>query len=77
MHLLTVPFVALHGLDDKVTDPTSSVELFKRASSEVKNLHIYEGMVHILTAGQPVEDIQRVFEDISSFVAKVESKKIL
>lgn len=46
---ITVPFLAIHGRDDKVTLPSSSEYLYKESKSvpwTMRDLKIYEGCKH-------------------------------
>ncbi|XP_022743908.1 caffeoylshikimate esterase-like [Durio zibethinus] len=60
---VTLPFIVLHGEDDKVTDPQVSKQLFNAASSKDKTLKLYPGMWHGLLYGEPLENINIVFSD--------------
>ncbi|KAB2063625.1 hypothetical protein ERO13_A10G210500v2 [Gossypium hirsutum] len=61
---VTLPFIVLHGEDDKVTDQQVSIELFKVASSTDKTIKLYPGMWHALLCGEPLENTEIVFADI-------------
>ncbi|XP_012456488.1 caffeoylshikimate esterase [Gossypium raimondii] len=61
---VTLPFIVLHGEDDKVTDQQVSKELFKVASSTDKTIKLYPGMWHGLLCGEPLENTEIVFADI-------------
>jgi caffeoylshikimate esterase len=67
---VTLPFLVLHGEEDKVTDPEVSKALYERASSVDKTIKLYPGMWHGLTAGEPDENIELVFGDIISWLDK-------
>lgn len=45
---LTVPLLAVHGTDDRSTDPTGSRDLVEAASSADKTLHLVDGGLHAL-----------------------------
>ncbi|MCS7239276.1 MAG: lysophospholipase [Thermoguttaceae bacterium] len=60
---VTVPFMVLHGSEDRICIPTGSAELFARASSVDKTFRLYPGLYHDLLhepeAGMVAEDILR------------------
>jgi acylglycerol lipase len=41
-----VPLLIMHGTHDIVTDPNGSRQLYERASSADKTLHLYPGLYH-------------------------------
>jgi acylglycerol lipase len=45
---LRTPLLILHGAADAISSPDGSRDLFERASSKDKTLHVYEGMFHDL-----------------------------
>lgn len=59
-----MPFLVVHGGEDRVTDPSTSRELYKTAASPDKTFKLYPGMWHGLTSGEPIENIDKVFSDI-------------
>ncbi|KAE8670709.1 Ribosomal L29 family protein [Hibiscus syriacus] len=61
---VTIPFIVLHGEDDKVTAPHVSKELYMVASTKDKTMKLYPGMWHGLLYGEPLENIDIVFADI-------------
>ncbi|KAF3577372.1 hypothetical protein DY000_02032631 [Brassica cretica] len=61
---VTMPFVVLHGEDDKVTDKEASKLLYEVASSNDKTLKLYPEMWHSLLFGEPLEKSELVFNDI-------------
>lgn len=61
---VSLPFLVLHGEEDKVTDQKVSKQLFELASSKDKNIKLYQGMWHGLLYGEPEENINIVFKDI-------------
>ncbi|KAL5711135.1 acylglycerol lipase [Ranunculus cassubicifolius] len=65
---VSMPFIIVHGGDDKVTDPSTSKLLFESASSTDKTFKLYPGMWHTLTSGEPIENINLVFSDIVSWL---------
>lgn len=67
---VTLPFLVLHGEDDKVTDKSVSKQLYDVASSSDKTLKLYPGMWHGLLYGEPPENLDIVFSDIISWMEK-------
>ncbi|KAJ0245770.1 Alpha/beta-Hydrolases superfamily protein [Hirschfeldia incana] len=64
LHEVTMPFIVLHGEDDKVTDKEASKLLYEVASSNDKTLKLYPEMWHSLLFGEPLEKSEIVFNDI-------------
>ncbi|CAN6471211.1 unnamed protein product [Victoria cruziana] len=64
LHEVTLPFLVLHGQDDRVTDPSISKLLYESASSTDKTIKLYPGMWHALTYGETPENIKIVFSDV-------------
>uniref|UniRef100_A0A453KFM6 Serine aminopeptidase S33 domain-containing protein n=1 Tax=Aegilops tauschii subsp. strangulata TaxID=200361 RepID=A0A453KFM6_AEGTS len=54
---VSLPFLIVHGGDDKVTDPSVSDLLYRSAVSQDKKLNLYPGMWHALTSGESPENI--------------------
>ncbi|KAK1421269.1 hypothetical protein QVD17_23464 [Tagetes erecta] len=65
---VTIPFLIVHGEDDKVTDPMTSKLLYENASSTDKAFKLYPGMWHALTYGEFPENTDTVFVDIISWI---------
>ncbi|KAJ0102917.1 hypothetical protein Patl1_06237 [Pistacia atlantica] len=65
---VALPFMVLHGEDDRVTDPGVSKQLYNVASSADKTLKLYPGMWHGLLYGEPLENIEIVFRDIINWL---------
>uniref|UniRef100_A0A5B6ZNJ9 Putative caffeoylshikimate esterase-like n=1 Tax=Davidia involucrata TaxID=16924 RepID=A0A5B6ZNJ9_DAVIN len=63
-HQVSLPFLIVHGEDDKVTDPSVSKLLYESASSSDKAFKLYPGMWHALTYGELPENTDTVFSDI-------------
>jgi alpha-beta hydrolase superfamily lysophospholipase len=63
----TFPFLACHALDDKLTHPDGSKELYERAPSLVKDLILYGGMRHEIFNER---DKDRVIDDVLRWVEK-------
>lgn len=59
-----LPFLVIHGGDDKVTDPAVSKLLYETAASSDKTFKLYPGMWHALTYGELPENIEIVFKDV-------------
>ncbi|GAB4854867.1 hypothetical protein Ancab_023453 [Ancistrocladus abbreviatus] len=68
LHEVSLPFLVVHGGDDKVTDPSISKLLYESASSTDKTFKLYPGMWHALTYGELPENIEIVFKDIISWL---------
>lgn len=65
---VSLPFIVVHGGDDKVTDPSISKLLFESASSTDKTFKLYPEMWHALTSGESPENINIVFSDIVNWL---------
>ncbi|RXI09021.1 hypothetical protein DVH24_023165 [Malus domestica] len=65
---VTLPFIILHGEDDKVTDKSVSKQLHDVASSHDKTLKMYPDMWHGLLYGETPKNIEVVFADIISWL---------
>ena len=65
---MSLPFLVLHGEEDKVTDKSVSKQLYDVASSRDKTLKLYPGMWHGLLYGEPLHNINIVFSDIISWL---------
>ncbi|PIA42762.1 hypothetical protein AQUCO_02000308v1, partial [Aquilegia coerulea] len=59
MKSVTVPFLVLHGTADTVTDPLASQDLYNEASSEFKDIKLYDGFLHDLLFEPEREEIGR------------------
>jgi caffeoylshikimate esterase len=64
------PFLIVHGKEDLVTDPNLSQALYEESKSKDKTIHLYEGMWHALTTGEPDENIDRVFYDCIKWIVE-------
>ncbi|PIN03166.1 Lysophospholipase [Handroanthus impetiginosus] len=60
---VSLPFIVLHGEDDKVTDPSVSKLLYQSAGSTDKTFKLYPGMWHSLLCGDLPENLDIVFSD--------------
>lgn len=67
---VSLPFLIVHGGDDKVTDPSVSELLHRSAAtaSQDKTLKLYPGMWHALTSGELPDNIDAVFRDIIAWL---------
>ncbi|XP_008804608.1 monoacylglycerol lipase-like [Phoenix dactylifera] len=45
---VTVPFLALHGTADRVTDPLATEDLYNYATAKCKDIKLYQGFLHDL-----------------------------
>ncbi|KAL1541393.1 acylglycerol lipase [Salvia divinorum] len=61
---VSLPFIVLHGEDDKVTDPSVSKLLYESACSANKTLKLYPDMWHSLSYGELPENLDLVFSDV-------------
>jgi acylglycerol lipase len=68
LHEFRAPFLVLHGKADRVTDPMLSQALYNESPSNDKSIRLYDGMWHALTCGEPNENIDRVFNDIITWI---------
>ncbi|XP_041000397.1 caffeoylshikimate esterase-like [Juglans microcarpa x Juglans regia] len=67
---VSLPFIVLHGDEDRVTDKSVSKLLYDVASSHDKTFKLYPGMWHGLLYGEPPENSDRVFSDIIDWLEK-------
>ncbi|KAJ8759887.1 hypothetical protein K2173_009988 [Erythroxylum novogranatense] len=65
---VSLPFILLHGEEDRVTDKSVSKQLFTVASSPDKTIKMYPEMWHGLLYGEPKENSDVVFSDIISWL---------
>jgi acylglycerol lipase len=65
---VSLPFLIVHGGEDKVTDPSVSKLLYETASSSDKTFKLYPGMWHSLTYGELPENTDIVFSDIINWL---------
>ncbi|KAL2621134.1 hypothetical protein R1flu_001339 [Riccia fluitans] len=65
-----LPFLCLHGEADTVTDPEVSKSLYNESISLDKSLKLYPGMWHGLTTGEPDQNVEIVFRDITEWLDK-------
>ncbi|CAL5322423.1 unnamed protein product [Camellia sinensis] len=65
---VSLPFLVLHGSEDKVTDPSVSKLLYESACSTDKSFKLYPEMWHALTYGELPKNIDIVFSDIISWL---------
>lgn len=61
------PLLIMHGTGDLVTDPTGSRELYARAASTDKTLHLYPGLYHDLV-NEP--EREQVIGDLIAWIEK-------
>ncbi|KAL4012313.1 hypothetical protein IC575_029411 [Cucumis melo] len=65
---VSLPFIILHGEEDRVTDMSASEQLYEKASSWDKSLKRYPEMWHGLLYGETDENIDVVFGDIIAWL---------
>jgi alpha-beta hydrolase superfamily lysophospholipase len=63
---LRVPFLLLHGRDDRIVDPAGSQQFFRRATAPERAFCLYPGMYHEIF--NEVDRV-RVFADMESWLA--------
>ncbi|KAL2629324.1 hypothetical protein R1flu_014010 [Riccia fluitans] len=69
-----LPVLIIHGDEDVVTEPATSVALFEKCRSKDKTLKIYQGMRHSLLQGETDENVAILIADISGWLEqRVES----
>mmetsp|Transcript_22994 Transcript_22994/g.35178 ORF Transcript_22994/g.35178 Transcript_22994/m.35178 type:complete len:262 (+) Transcript_22994:868-1653(+) len=62
------PFLILHGKADKVIGPEVSVGFYEESPSKDKEIKLYEGMWHNITAGETQENIDMVHSDVIEWI---------
>lgn len=65
---VSIPFIVLHGEDDKVTDISISKMLYELASSSDKTFKFYPNMWHALLYGETPINFEIVFGDIINWL---------
>ncbi|XAR72060.1 2-acylglycerol O-acyltransferase [Bertholletia excelsa] len=65
---VSLPFLVVHGGDDKVTDPSVSKLLYESACSTDKTFKLYSGMWHSLTYGELPTNVNLVFSDVVAWL---------
>ena len=65
---VSLPFLVLHGEDDKVINKAVSQQLHDAAASTDKTFKLYPGMWHGLLYGETPENIEIVFADIINWL---------
>ncbi|CAA0822512.1 alpha/beta-Hydrolases superfamily protein [Striga hermonthica] len=70
LHEVSLPFIVLHGEDDKVTDPSVSKLLYESACTIDKTLKLYPRMWHSLSYGELPENLDIVFSDILEWLER-------
>ena len=68
IHEFDEPFLVLHGLEDYITCPKISEQLYNESPSKDKEIKLYKGMYHNLTAGETDENIEIVFNDAITWI---------
>lgn len=58
---ISIPFLVMHGTEDRLTNPRGSENFFKRAGSGDRTIKLYEGLYHEIL-NEPERD--QVLEDI-------------
>ncbi|KAL2620012.1 hypothetical protein R1flu_000217 [Riccia fluitans] len=70
LNKISLPFLCLHGEADTVTEPAVSKSLYNESISCDKSLKVYPGMWHGLTTGEPEQNVELVFRDITEWLDK-------
>ncbi|KAL1545686.1 acylglycerol lipase [Salvia divinorum] len=65
---VSLPFIVLHGDEDKVTDPSVSKTLHETARAADKTIKLCPGMWHSLSYGELPENLDIVHSDIINWV---------
>ncbi|KAF7142716.1 hypothetical protein RHSIM_Rhsim05G0006400 [Rhododendron simsii] len=65
---VSIPFLLVQGEEDEVRYPSVSNLLYESTSSKDKCFKLYPGMWHSLTYGELPENIDTVFEDVTSWL---------
>ncbi|KAL3681836.1 hypothetical protein R1sor_024792 [Riccia sorocarpa] len=65
---ISLPFLCLHGEADTVTEPEVSKALYTESISFDKSFKLYTGMWHGLTTGEPDQNVELVFGDITDWL---------
>ncbi|KAF5178918.1 Caffeoylshikimate esterase [Thalictrum thalictroides] len=60
---VVAPILIVHGGADSVCDANGVKELYKRAGSKDKTIHVYDDMLHMLV-GESDENVEMVFGEI-------------
>lgn len=60
---IQVPFLAMHGGDDGITDQRGSIMLHEQASSKDKSLKIWDGLAHEITRSYEKEAVVKALTD--------------
>ncbi len=77
MEEVRLPLLIMHGTRDFVTDPAGSRELYARASSTDKTLHLYPGLFHeIFNEPEREQVVEDLIGWIEKEVARTEEKSI-
>ncbi|KAH7853365.1 hypothetical protein Vadar_001617 [Vaccinium darrowii] len=73
---VSIPFLIVHGADDKVTNPSVSNLLYESACSTDKSFKLYPAMWHSLTYGELQENNDTVFEDVTAWLDDRVAKRV-
>ncbi|GFP97112.1 caffeoylshikimate esterase, partial [Phtheirospermum japonicum] len=65
---VSLPFIVVHGGEDRVTDPSVSQLLYQSAVSFDKTFKLYPAMWHSLTIGELPHNMDIVFNDIINWL---------
>jgi alpha-beta hydrolase superfamily lysophospholipase len=62
------PFLVVHGLQDKVTDPKLSQLLYNESCATDKSIQLYNDLWHNMTTGETIDNMDMIFNDIISWI---------
>ena len=65
MENLTLPFLLIHGIADRITDPEGSAELYRRAQATDKTLSLFPNLYHE-TLNEPEKE--QVLDEITEWM---------
>ena len=66
---LKLPLLIFHGKDDRIVDYKGSEMFFKKASSKIKELHIFEGLFHE-TMNETKNEKDKVLKIVGNWIKK-------
>lgn len=67
---INLPVLIIHGQADDIVDHSGSEEVMQKASSQDKQLHIFEGLYHE-TMNETLPDREKVLNTVKAFLAKL------
>mmetsp|Transcript_28892 Transcript_28892/g.56716 ORF Transcript_28892/g.56716 Transcript_28892/m.56716 type:complete len:365 (+) Transcript_28892:15-1109(+) len=70
LHTIEIPFLILHGSDDRVTSHEASKELHAKAASTDKTIKIFQGAWHNILNGESEKIQIQCLKEITTWLAK-------